>query len=272
MEISPISTACKNCLFATYESDTQIGCSLNRTEKIKNHSIYELIEAEDEDKKFFILNNHICPYQRTSNWAHANDSDIVYSVMQEVRMSWAAILFYKNNGIGAVKDRIYEIKQQTIPPKIITLVVNANKTTNDEFNALYEMIDDHFSLWYLQKVFEDSFDERFIGDICVDKMKKHRFMFYAYFESDKPIDINYYDKIHKFVIDDMNSYGVIKDGDNLHNTTISKVAHIKYGGNSHGVPLEYKIEHDNKDLSWTDLDKYKSQTIKNKFIVHYSTL
>ena len=48
-EISAISTACKNCLFATYDDNTQNGCMLNRIEKIETHPVYELIEAEDEE-------------------------------------------------------------------------------------------------------------------------------------------------------------------------------------------------------------------------------
>lgn len=272
MEISPISTACKNCLFAIYDNDTQIGCYLGRTEKVDNHDVYELIEAEDEEKKFYILNNHICPYQRTSSWSHAQDADIKKSVEEEVFMPWAAILFYRNNGISAIKDRIYEIKQQKIQPKVITLVINANKTTNDEFHELYETIDISFQLWYLQKIFDDDTTDRFIADSCVDKMKKHRFMFYTYFESDKPIDINYYKKIHTFVIDNMNAYAVIKNTKDIHHMTVSKVVHAKYAGNSNGVPLEYKIEHDNKDLSWSDPDKHDHGKITNKFIINYNTI
>ena len=57
-EVSAISTICKNCLFAKYDKTTQVGCEFNRTETIDNHPVCELIEAQDEDKEFYILNNH----------------------------------------------------------------------------------------------------------------------------------------------------------------------------------------------------------------------
>ena len=95
-EVSAISTICKNCLFAKYDKTTQVGCEFNRTETIDNHPVCELIEAQDEDKEFYILNNHICPYQRTNTWIHANDTDIVSRVREEVYMPWAAILFYRH--------------------------------------------------------------------------------------------------------------------------------------------------------------------------------
>jgi hypothetical protein len=276
-EVSSISTVCKNCLFATYDNKTQIGCVMNRTETIKNHDIYELIEAEDEEKEFYILNNHICPYQRTHNWKHADSEDIVSKVKEEVYMPWAAILFYRHNGINSVEERIKELKSQQIPPKIATLVIDAQDIHPDDFRSLYQMMDDNFDLWYLQRVILEDLPDRFTADLCFDKMRKHRFMFYAYFESTQSIDTDYYSKIHKFVIDDMHSYGIIKnkvDTDNIHHTTISKVAHIKYGGNGNGVPIEYKIAYENKDLTWADIDAKtkKDETLEDKFIIDYNDI
>ena len=274
-EISVISTACKNCLFATYDKDTQIGCLLNRTEKVDNHQVYELIEVEDEEKKFYVLNNHICPYQRTKTWVNATDDDIVAAVKKEVYMTWAAILFYRHNGIDSVEDRIKEIKSQTIPPKVVCLVIDPKDIDHTEFKSLYQMMEDNFDIWYLQRVIQEDLPDRFTADLCFDKMKKHRFMFYTYFESTKPIDLDYYDKIHKYVIEDMNNYGIIKhkNDDSIHHITISKITHQKYGGNGNHVPIEYKIAHENKDLTWADISNKKTEgTLEDKFIIDYNEI
>ena len=139
------------------------------------------------------------------------------------------------------------------------------------------MMEDNFDIWYLQRVIQEDLPDRFTADLCFDKMKKHRFMFYSYFESSQGIDINYYDKIHKFVIDDMNTYGIIKNknnDDNIQHITISKIAHQKYGGNGNNIPIEYKIAYENKDLTWVDIDaKTKSlETLEDKFIIDYNLL
>lgn len=273
-EVSSISTICKNCLFAIYNNDIQIGCQFGRTDKVDNHDVYELIEAEDNDKKFYILNNHICPYQRTENWKHSKDDNIIKRVEEEVYMPWAAILFYRHNGVDAVEERIKEIKSQKIPPKVVTLVIDPQDIDPNDFKSLYQMMDDNFDLWYLQRVIQEELPDRFTADLCFDKMKKHRFMFYSYFESTQAIDLHYYDKIHKFVIDDMNTYGIIKNNDNIHYTTISKITHLKYGGNGNNVPIEYKIAYENKDLTWSDISNKKSsdKTLEDKFIIDYETL
>ena len=275
-EVSAISTICKNCLFAKYDKNTQIGCEFDRTQTVDNHPVYELIAAQDDDKEFYILNNHICPYQRTDTWTHADDEDIISKVKEEVYMPWAAILFYRHNGLDSVEERIKELKTQRVKPKVVSLVIDAQDIHPDHFKSLYQMMEDNFEIWYLQRVIQQDLPDRFTGDLCFDKMKKHRFMFYSYFESTKAIDSNYYNKIHKFVIDDMNSYGIIKnkDDEDIHHVTISKIAHQKYGGNGNNVPIEYKIAYENKDLTWADIDaKTKSsQTLEDKFIIDYNAL
>lgn len=275
-EVSAISTICKNCLFAKYDKNTQIGCEFDRTQTVDNHPVYELIAAQDDDKEFYILNNHICPYQRTDTWTHADDEDIISKVKEEVYMPWAAILFYRHNGLDSVEERIKELKTQRVKPKVVSLVIDAQDIHPDHFKSLYQMMEDNFEIWYLQRVIQQDLPDRFTGDLCFDKMKKHRFMFYSYFESTKAIDSNYYNKIHKFVIDDMNSYGIIKnkDDEDVHHVTISKIAHQKYGGNGNNVPIEYKIAYENKDLTWADIDaKTKSsQTLEDKFIIDYNAL
>jgi len=276
-EVSSISTICKNCLFAIYDSKTQIGCVFNRTETIDNHPSYDLIEAEDEDKEFYILNNHICPYQRTPDWQHSKNDDIVKKVKEEVYMPWAAILFYRHNGVDAVEERIKEIKSQKIPPKVVTLVIDPQDIDPNDFRSLHQMMDDNFNLWYLQRVLQEDFPDRFTADICFDKMKKHRFMFYTYFESTKTIDLDYYDKIHKFVIDDLNFYGIIKnynDKHDIHHMTISKVAHIKYAGNGNGIAIEYKIAYESKEITKQEIsnNNITFENLESKFIIDYNSL
>ena len=132
-EVSEISTICKNCLFAIYDNDTQVGCKFGRTETVDSHPSYELIEAEDEEKQFYIFNNHICPYQRTDTWTHADDKDIETRVKEEVFMPWAAVLFYRHNGIQSVEERIKEIKSQKVPPKVVSLVIDAKDIDPKDF-------------------------------------------------------------------------------------------------------------------------------------------
>ena len=102
-------------------------------------------------------------------------------------------------------------------------------------------------------------------------------MFYSYFESTKPIDLEYYSKIHKYVIDDMNFYGMIKNNDDkkdIHQMTISKVAHIKYAGNGNGIPIEFKIANETKEITKEQIssNNITFDNLTSKFIIDYKLL
>lgn len=65
--IELIHTPCKNCVYALYNNVTQYGCSLNYIEVFKSKGI-EVLEAYDEDKEFYIINNKKCIGFRTDSW------------------------------------------------------------------------------------------------------------------------------------------------------------------------------------------------------------
>lgn len=276
-KVSAISTVCKNCVFAIYDGKTQVGCAFNRTEKVDQHDIYELIEAEDEEKEFYILNNHICPYQRTSRWIHADDKDIMSRAKEEVYMRWGAILLVNKDSLNIkdISNRIQELKNQDIPPQSAVIVLKTeSQISNTDMDEIFHLMNSNFNLWYIQNEMNNDTSERFSIDTAFDKLKNSaRIMFYSVFKSDQQIPKDFYSKIHKYVIDDMNTYGIIKIPGSMHCFTVSKIAHQKYAGNSNGVDLEYKIEHENKDLTWTDItNKKPNKELKDKFIVDYNTL
>ena len=53
-----VETSCKECIFAVYENDTQVGCFANRIEKFKEAK--EIIEAYDDEKEFYVRDFVTC--------------------------------------------------------------------------------------------------------------------------------------------------------------------------------------------------------------------
>lgn len=77
-------TSCKDCLFAIYNGNTQIGCEANRIEKFKNH----VIEAYDDEKEFYVL-NRLCNLYRFKSWNNGekdlekarSESSVVFDII-----------------------------------------------------------------------------------------------------------------------------------------------------------------------------------------------
>lgn len=241
-QISALSTTCKECVFAKYNGNTQVGCELGRIEKIKNHPVYDLIEAYDDDKNFYVLNYHLCLYQRVKGWPHSDEpmDQMIESVNKEIKMNWGAILIFRNekdSDMSRVAKRLDELFNQANPPKWVGII------NNDVEMDVYWVIDYLIKkevLWYIQSSEENNI--RYAIDIILDKVKHKRFSFYAVFESDKEISTDFYNKIHKNILDELVQYSVIKDEDSFHNMVVNKVAHLKFNGNSHNIPLETKIQ------------------------------
>ena len=126
-KVSVVSTTCKDCLFAKYVGDTQVDCELGKIEKISNHPVYELVEATDNVKNFYVLNYHLCLQQRVAGWVHDNETleNMKNLVREEIKMSWGAILVLKDeplNDMSRVQKRLEEILSQSNPPKWIGIV------------------------------------------------------------------------------------------------------------------------------------------------------
>jgi hypothetical protein len=58
-----VQTSCKECVFATYDGKTQIGCLADRIIKFQD----KVIEAYDNDKEFYVINS-FCNYYRKRSW------------------------------------------------------------------------------------------------------------------------------------------------------------------------------------------------------------
>lgn len=239
-KISAVSTTCKDCLFAKYEGKTQVGCELGRVEKVEQHPIYDLVEAYDDDKEFYILNYHLCLYQRINGWVHDNKSteEMIEEVRKEINLNWGAILVLKDepiNDMSRVQKRLEEILDQPNPPKWIGIV---NQNIDLDVYWIIDYLSEKGVRWSVESGEENT---RHYIDILFEKFKKDRFVFYAVFESNKDIPSDLYDKMYHNVIDNMVQYSVIKDEDSLHGMVVNKVAHIKYEGNKDD-PLETKIK------------------------------
>lgn len=253
-EISITSTICKNCIFATYDGNRQIGCHFDITEKVRNSTDnVELVEAMDDEKEFYILDGKICPYQRTSSWMYYNDIDPVGKVLKEVYLRWAAVIF-SNNNLSDVKKSIDELMSQDQKPIAITVVVYSD----DNMAEIMQYLNDRVGIWFVQREVDASISKTFSIDMAFDKMKRHRFMFYASFNAGEPIDSNLYRKIHDYVLKEMRTYAIIRTKGSIHQMIVSKILHMKYNGNSFDMSLEDKIT--------------AEQSVYTKYIIGYEEL
>ncbi len=74
--------SCKECVFAVYDSKTQTECSLGRIEKYRKRKVGKVIEAYDNDKEFFILENIQCNAHRVPEWSKTHQRHEIFAEMR----------------------------------------------------------------------------------------------------------------------------------------------------------------------------------------------
>tara|TARA_R110002096_G_scaffold15866_4_gene54570 strand:+ start:3226 stop:4089 length:864 start_codon:yes stop_codon:yes gene_type:complete len=122
-------TSCKDCVFATYDGDTQNGCSQGKLEIFKNKKI-DIVEAEDLTKEFFVVNATCFDY-RPPSWGDA------YEGKEKERVSKEHLLRYN---VGIIVDEDHPLKnikstfeslisQARVPNKVVI----TNNTDEKDF-------------------------------------------------------------------------------------------------------------------------------------------
>lgn len=92
-------TACLGCVFARNEGDTQTGCRVGRLEKFRALDPDLVVEAENEQGKFFLVNGRTCNKKRVPPWGeNLSEDGALRQVDKEVQIRTAALLVLDDAG------------------------------------------------------------------------------------------------------------------------------------------------------------------------------
>tara|TARA_B100001564_G_scaffold359171_1_gene379950 strand:+ start:6275 stop:6994 length:720 start_codon:yes stop_codon:yes gene_type:complete len=116
---NPIKTSCKECIFAVYQEDVQIGCKFDRLEKLDHFDAY------DDDKSFFVING-LCNYIRHKKNADGVEYD-PSNIQQEVALSFYVIVDLDK----MTKEDVEKINwEYDFPEKVTTHIFASPKNLN----------------------------------------------------------------------------------------------------------------------------------------------
>lgn len=255
------STFCMNCVFAQFdETNTQTGCKANRLELFKKAGI-PISTTPSEDFTSYIIEGKACVYYRNKEWgnkyyANIDEDNLVSTVSQELKIPYHAIIFFRShNTIDELQQRLLELQNQTVPPKLVTVVncytnsviaqeVTPKNASYIQSQHLIECFHAHnFPHWRIQTPQDISDLDMTILDLIYDNTKKMQYLFYISFENSYPIPADFSHELHVAVHDKMQAFTVLLPNAQNNGGGALKVAHAKHAGNSFAIPLEEKIKH-----------------------------
>ena len=255
LHIPITSTLCRNCIFADYDDNVQIGCKANRLEKFKDAGITitkfntESDKEEEEEIESFIVEGKTCVYYRNNMlkdmlFKENSDEEILTAIKKQLCIPYHVLLFLRETDtLDDLQLRISELHNQLIKPNIITVVDRSHSVYNKSGDIMNMFKNYSFDHWRIQRIKAIDQIDTDVVDLVYDSTKNLRYMFYIILECSYPIPSAMSEDIHKSIHDDMKAFSVLLPNANNVGRAALKIAHKKHAGNSFTIPLEDKIKH-----------------------------
>jgi hypothetical protein len=133
-----VETFCRNCVFAEYTKNKQTGCTLNRSETFNPNEI-----RKSQDGKESYVFNRFCTAFRPEEWKLVLDEDekkdLISTVRAEIFPPIGIFIFLKtetSDSLEALKNRIQEIKNQTVGTLRYLVIINNKVEYNEEIHSI----------------------------------------------------------------------------------------------------------------------------------------
>ena len=249
IKVGVSTTCCRQCVFAEYEDNVQTGCAAGRFEVFNKNGI-DLVYAEDEEKKFYLVKDKACIYFRHIDTCaeiikKKTVSEIKDLISSSLKMPYHVLVFLREgDSLADLECRLSELEQQAVKPKIVS-VIDRTHSEVDLTPKIVGLFHNKYAFdnWRTQRVAAIDRSDHEIIDVCYDNTKRLKYFFYTIFETSKPIPASFSEEIHYSVQEEMKSFVLLEPNSCGNGKTVLKMAHAKYGGNSFDIDLKDKLIH-----------------------------
>jgi hypothetical protein len=210
VEIKAVHTSCKDCVFATYENKTQVGCAFGRLDAYKRRFGKAAVAAAyDDDKEFFIVNGHACGAKRHCPPEPFNVQSLVRHVRQELTAKVDFVVMVKP-GDDIIKT-VESIKAQTVPAFSVVFLPESKDVSVPSLHMGMREVAAGMT-WSVTSIKERAKDGSFpdrgrLLDLVTDKMKGH---FYTVLSAGATVPPDFIEKIDRAVTDELATFMVVR--------------------------------------------------------------
>lgn len=180
--INKIHTSCKNCVFAKYKDITQDDCALDYISKFRLKNV-EILEAYDEEKEFYIINNKKCLGYRENKWfnqfglEHSSLDKKIEKFQEFNHLSYLLVVDLKYFDDKSFFELQQQINDCVIKPEKI-IFIRYQWINNFHFNKIKQMFDNAKidCKWRIQTMVDESMNTQDILHNIVNSNKSYRFI------------------------------------------------------------------------------------------------
>ncbi len=232
-----INTSCKDCVFSTWEDDTQIGCELGKIELYRERGTAIIEGFDDEDKEFFVVKAW-CSTYRDGLWKIAHsDKDLYEQLDQETYPKITYTIVMNNLDKEGFQKTLESIKKQAFPARRVIVTC----TSPENYMPI---------LKYVKKDLEESYGTNFrvhcVGEempfeaLLDDSFRMAVNGFYMGLKCGEEVPEDAVQLAHYALNKKLKSIALIKNGDNL-SGSLHQATLYKYLYGHRGASFETKL-------------------------------
>lgn len=185
MNIEPIHTPCKECVFAKYDNNTQIGCSLKYLDIYKAQSV-DILEAYDNDLEFYIINGKKCMGYRENTWfvkaglenATLEEKIAYYNSLN--KLNYLLVINFKEIGVSeeSKNNLLNSLIDLPIKPAKIVFIRDQELSHNTTYASINDLMNRAKinCPWRIQSMVDDNISNANILHSVICLNKQYRFI------------------------------------------------------------------------------------------------
>lgn len=214
--IHSIHTPCKKCVFAKYDGITQTDCHISYLSKYRESNI-EILEAYDDEKEFYIINDKKCVGYREDKWFDQfdlTDTSIetkIKTYFDNNKLHYLMVVNLKNFTIDLLNDLFTDLAKTKVPPQKIILVRYRDPSLSFNYDKIESIIKQHNISypWRIQTMLDDSISYEEVLHNATAINTKYRFIVSVSEPTENISSI--IDHANKVVHTDLNQFVVISN-------------------------------------------------------------
>lgn len=233
-------TVCKECIFAEWEGDTQVGCRVGKLQDYRDQKI-PVIKCYDAEKEFYVIPGRRCMYMRTEDWKHKHQpwGYQKRKIDNEIELQFQAIVVAglgdDDEGLRATLDSLYE---QELKPYHIA-VVRPPLCHLHPRKVLNYFAEKSGILWKIENVLDIEYPVEKYEDLIVDFVKNTNM--YSRFNAGTVVPPDFFSTINYRVHEEMFAFSALMPNSEGSGWTIPRSIYVYFMGNKQ-LTLLTKLE------------------------------
>lgn len=151
-KLQPISTTCRDCIFAEWAGTTQTGCEWDRLEKFEENGA-DIVGMDDGQKQFFIISGRFCNYVRNHEWGEKHPHKDWANIVQDHAKVRCSMIVYADDksSLVDVERSLTSIIEQDMRAWNLVLVLNQTKDEPRVYRRLINSMEPQLP-WELRQI------------------------------------------------------------------------------------------------------------------------